>query len=164
MRPIVRSPKKTLVILSPTGFVWGEESRSFVPACPAGRPSGLRMTVFRSLVLCFVLLTASCAFRSTKSFYFGTYSEAEQFYSKGQYEKAIQKYQAYIDENPEGNLAVISQYYMAKSHAALGHSGEAKALYQQIAQKYPDLVWANFSKTQLKELDGSASAEKKAVA
>ena len=116
-------------------------------------------------MLCLLLQATSCAFHhSSRNFYFGNYSEAEQFYNKGQYEKAIQKYQAYIDENTEGNLAVISQYYMAKSHAALGHKDEAKALYQQIAQKYPDLVWANFSKTQLKELEGAAPAEKKATA
>lgn len=115
--------------------------------------------ILSSLVLCLLVLMApSCAFRGSESFYFGHYSEAEQLYGKGQYEKAIEKYQAYIDENPEGNLAVISRYYMAKSHAALGHTEEAKKLYEQIAEKYPDLVWANFSKTQLKELEGAAAA------
>ena len=116
----------------------------------------MRQIVRSHLVLCFLLLTASCASHGSRNFYFGNYSEAEQFYNKSQYEKAIQKYQAYIDENPDGNLAVISRYYMAKSHAALGHTGEARELYQQIVQKYPDLVWANFAKTQLKELEGAA--------
>jgi TolA-binding protein len=102
------------------------------------------------------LLFASClrGRSGSERFYFGPYSEAEKLYSKGEYEKAIEKYQAYIDENPDGNLAVISQYYMAKSHAALGRVDEAKAIYSEIVKKYPDLVWAKFAETQLKELEG----------
>ena len=91
-------------------------------------------------------------------FYFGSYSEAEALYNQKQYERAIQKYQAYIDENPEGNLAVISQYYMGRSHAALGHIDEAKSIYQKIVQEHPNLVWANFADTQLKELQKSAAS------
>ena len=90
------------------------------------------------------------------TFYFGNYSEAENLFNRGQYERAIQKYQAYIDENPEGNLAVISQYYIARSHLALGHKDEAKDIFQHIVQKYPDIVWARFSETQLKELESAS--------
>ena len=103
----------------------------------------------------FLFLTASCAHR-VENYYFGNYSEAERLYNKGEFEKAIQKYQAYIDQNPEGNLAVISLYYMARSHGALGHAEEAKRLYQQIMKDDPDAVWAHFSETQLKELEGGA--------
>ena len=103
------------------------------------------------------LIVTSCA-RGPENFYFGEYSEAEALYNQGAYEKAIQKYQGYIDENPEGNLAVISLYYIAKSHAALGHSTEAERLFQKIITDYPDLVWANFSETQLKELSALKSA------
>ncbi len=109
-----------------------------------------------------VLALTSCKHRFTgpDSFYFGAYSEAEALYNQKQYERAIQKYQAYIDENPEGNLAVISQYYMGRSHASLGHVEEAKSIYQKIVQDHPNLVWANFADTQLKELQktpGSAN-------
>jgi len=116
------------------------------------------MTFHRFLVLSLIcLLLTSCIRRggNPEHFYFGPYSEAEKFYSKGEYEKAIEKYQAYIDENPDGNLAVISQYYIAKSHASLGHMDQAKTLYEEIIQKYPDLVWAKFAETQLKELDSN---------
>ncbi len=113
-----------------------------------------------ALILVFSFLTASCAHKkgNAERFYFGPYSEAEKFYSKGEYEKAIQKYQAYIDENPEGNLAVISQYYIAKSHAALGQQDQARTIYQEIAQKHPGLVWAKFAETQLKELNSKTSS------
>lgn len=96
---------------------------------------------------------SSCANKTSESFYFGNYSEAEALYNKGQYEKAIQKYQAYVDENPEGNLALISEYYIARSKAALGKTDEAKALFQKIVKEHQDTVWANFSETQLKDLE-----------
>jgi TolA-binding protein len=102
------------------------------------------------LVGAFLLM--SCV-RGPENFYFGDYSQAERLYKKGEYERAIQKYQAYMDENPEGNLAVISLYYIARSHLALGHKDEARALFQEIVNKYPNVVWANFSELQLKELD-----------
>ena len=103
-----------------------------------------------------VILIAGCA-HNPDQFYFGNYSEAERFYAKGQYDRAIQKYQSYIDENPEGNLAVIAAYYMGRSHQALGHIDEAKIIYESIVNNHKDLVWANFSETQLKELASASS-------
>ena len=103
-----------------------------------------------------VLLASACA-RNPERFYFGNYSEAERLYADGQYEHAIQKYQAYIDENPEGNMAVISRYYIGKSQAALGHIDQAKTIFSDIIEKHPDVVWANFSKTQLEEKNKSSS-------
>jgi len=85
-------------------------------------------------------------------FYFGTYSEAEIAYNQGHYQDAIDKYSAYISENPEGNLAVIAQYYMARSYANLGQNDKAVEHYSSIMQKHPDLVWAKFSEGQLQEL------------
>lgn len=87
-----------------------------------------------------------------ETYYFGTYSEAEKFYNQQSYEKAIAAYQAYIDENPEGNLAVIARYYIGKSHLALGHNAEAKAAFEEIVQKHPDSTWGNFAQTQLKDM------------
>jgi outer membrane protein assembly factor BamD (BamD/ComL family) len=116
------------------------------------------------LLLTSLVLTSCARWKGgPERFYFGPYSEAEQFYNKGEYEKAIEKYQAYIQENPEGNLAVISQYYIAKSQSALGRNDEAKNNYNEIIQKYPNLVWAKFAETQLKELDGQAAGAKPAA-
>ena len=106
------------------------------------------------LIIVIAFSVISCARRQgPDNFYFGAYSEAEALYNRKEYDKAIQKYQAYIDENPEGNLAVISKYYMARSHAALGHVEEARSIFEKIVQEHPNLVWANFSETQLKELE-----------
>jgi len=114
--------------------------------------------VFLFAVIISSMAFSSCATRKAQNFYFGNYSEAERFYSKGDYKKAIEKYEAYREENPEGNLAVIAQYYMAKSHQALGEGEEAKKLYEDIVKQHPDLVWANFSQTQLKELGSAVSS------
>ena len=89
---------------------------------------------------------------SQPSFNFGAYSEAERLFEKGKYEQAIAKYQEYLGENPDGNMAVISEYYMAKSYDALGDSAKAGELYEKVAKEHPDLVWAGFSKTRLAEL------------
>lgn len=119
----------------------------------------------RNLFLLFVcIVLTGCIHRGHREgdYYFGSYSEAEIFYNHKEYQKAIQRYQAYIDENPEGNLAVISQYYIAKSQMALGHADEAKVIFQRILKEHPDMVWANFSEGQLKELEkGSVSADAK---
>lgn len=112
--------------------------------------SSLRFSILLLLISSFFV--TACA-RKAQNFYFGNYSEAERHYSQGEYEKAIDKYEAYRQENPEGNLAVIAKYYIAKSHQALGNVDEAKRHYHEIIESYPDLVWANFSKTQLQELE-----------
>lgn len=118
------------------------------------------MKITKYLFLFSLTLTMiSCASaRPAGDHYFGSYSEAEKLFKQGEYERAIQKYQEYRDENPEGNMAVISQYYIAKSHAMLGHVDTAKDMFQDIIAKHPDLVWANFSQTQLKELESTVSA------
>ena len=105
---------------------------------------------FASLFFVCILLV-SCA-RHSAQFYFGNYSEAERYYNEGKFEKSIEYYQNYINENPKGNLAVIAYYYIAKSYAAIGKEEEAKRGYQKIVKNYPDLVWADFSKTQLEEM------------
>jgi len=113
---------------------------------------------FAVVVILGALVCTSCAGRrGPEHFYFGNYSEAEEYYNKAEYQKAIEKYQAYIDENPEGNLAVISRYYIAKSHVALGNEAQAKEIYRSIKKEYPDLVWANFADTQLKELSNTST-------
>lgn len=118
----------------------------------------MRTCFYRFLVVCLICIAvAGCGSMAKKSqnFYFGNYSEAEQHFAKGEYEQAVQKYTAYREENPEGNLAVIALYYIGKSQQALGHNEQAAATYNQIIQTYPDVVWANFSKAQLKELSAA---------
>lgn len=97
---------------------------------------------------------------STASFNFGAYSEAERFYEKRQYEKAITKYQAYVRENPSGNMAVIAQYYMGKSYEGLGRPDQAREIYEQISQKHPQGIWADFARSRLKELPVQSTPRK----
>lgn len=102
-----------------------------------------------------LLSLLSC--RSTPAFDFGAYSEAERFYQKGQYEKAISKYQEYLRENREGNMVAIAHYYMAKSYEGLERTSEARQTYERIVREYPRLIWADFAKTRLKELGSGKS-------
>ncbi len=122
------------------------------------------MSKFKFLKAAFGLLFAVAVFSSCaklrknpERFYFGNYSEAEAAFNKGQYQMALDKYAAYISENPEGNLAVIASYYMAKSHAALGQKEQALALFKEIAAKHPESVWAKFSQTQIEDSQTEAN-------
>ena len=118
--------------------------------------------IHKKIALCLLaaLVLSSCAKlrKNPERFYFGNYSEAEAAFNKGDYALALDKYSAYIAENPEGNLAVIANYYMAKSYASLGQKDKSAALYHEIIAKHADTVWAKFSQTQLEDLKAGSPA------
>lgn len=99
----------------------------------------------------------SCASRSALNA-FGPYSAAETYYNKGNYAKAIAKYQEYLKANPQGNLAVISEYYIGKSYLASGDKAKAQESFQKVADQFPGTSWAEFSKEQLEKLKGDAKS------
>jgi len=100
------------------------------------------------------LMFASCASSSSKHC-FGPYSEAETFYGKGNYSKAIGKYQEYLSKNPQGGLAATAEYYIAKSYAASGDAAQARKTFERVVVQYPQTSWAEFSKEQLETLPGA---------
>ena len=101
------------------------------------------------------LMLASCASSSPK-YSFGPYSEAEVFYKKGNYPKAIEKYQEYLTTHSQGNLAAIAEYYIAKSYAASGNKDKACERFKKVSENFPGTSWAEFSKEQLEMLQGTA--------
>ena len=101
------------------------------------------------------VLLASCA-SSSPRYAFGPYSEAETFYKKGNYPKAIEKYQEYLASHPQGNLAAIAEYYIAKSYVSSGDQDKARESFDQVTKKFPGTSWAEFSKEQLEVLQGDA--------
>ena len=103
-----------------------------------------------AFLLILLPVLAGCSTHS--EFSFGNYSEAEQLYEKGKYEKAIQKYENYIRENREGDMVAIASYYMARSYEALKRPEEARSLYRKIRDEYRKSVWAGFAKERLQEL------------
>ncbi len=115
-----------------------------------------KMRLFAVGALLAVMLS-SCAFGSPKYSY-GPYSEAETFYKKGNYPNAIEKYQEYLTTHPQGNLAATAEYYVAKSYIASGNPVEARASFERVAEKFPGTSWAEFSKEQLKMLQGDTEA------
>ncbi len=115
--------------------------------------------MIKSLFISFVCIVfLSGCLRGPSRHQFGDYSNAEKFYAEGKYEKAIDSYSKYIDSHPEGNLSIIAEYYIAKSYAELNKVAEARSGFQAIASKYPDLIWAELSKEQVKALDGLGTA------
>ncbi len=92
-------------------------------------------------------LSLSCASRSVSSF--GPYSAAETYDSKGNYSKAIEHYQEYLTANPQGSLAPIAEYYIAKSYAASGDQDQARGGFERVVSQFPDSSWADFATEQL---------------
>ena len=115
-----------------------------------------KTAIFMILILSGIML-ASCSFRSSKHV-FGPYSEAEDFYKKGDYPKAIEKYREYLAGNPQGNMAAIAEYYIAKSHVAAGDMAKARESFERVITRFPETSWAEFSKEQLKNLQGTAKS------
>jgi TolA-binding protein len=111
----------------------------------------MKMTRALVMVTFLGLMAASCAFRSSEH-RFGPYSEAETFYKKGNYPQAIGKYQEYLAGNSQGNMAAISEYYIAKSYVASGDESKARESFQKVVNQYPKTSWADFSEEQLKQL------------
>jgi len=109
--------------------------------------------LFAAVALLSVLF-ASCAFHTKRSF--GPYSDAENFYNKGNYSKAIEKYQEYLAGNPQGTLAAIAEYYIAKSYKASGDMAKAREGFERVTRQFPGTSWAAFSKEQLAVLDGKS--------
>jgi len=103
------------------------------------------------------LIFTSCAFHAS-SRSFGPYSDAENFYKKGNYPKAIGKYQEYLSGNPQGNLAAIAQYYIAKSYGASGDTVKAVENYKRVIKQYPKTSWADFAEEQLELLQSSSQS------
>ncbi|MGI6241271.1 MAG: tol-pal system protein YbgF [Candidatus Omnitrophica bacterium ADurb.Bin292] len=110
------------------------------------------MNITKMLIpfLLFPMLVSSCA-NFQKSSY-GSYAEAEKAFSHGKYEKAITGYQDYLEQNPGSNMAVIAEYYIGKSYAAMGRTGEAEKVYRDVIEKYPKSSWADFSQKRLNEI------------
>lgn len=101
------------------------------------------------------VVLASCASSPSKHS-FGPYSEAEIFYKKGDYPKAIEKYQEYLAANPQGNLAAIAEYYIAKSYLASGDMVNARKDFERVVEQFPGTSWADFAKENLEMLQGAA--------
>jgi TolA-binding protein len=102
-------------------------------------------------------LFASCASGPSKHS-FGPYSEAESFYEKGNYPKAIAKYQEYLAQNPKGNLAAIAEYYIAKSYVASKDTAKARESFERVVTQFSGTSWAEFAKEQLESLSGPAKS------
>ena len=116
----------------------------------------MKRTKVFAVGLIMACLSISCASRSVSSF--GPYSAAETYYGKGNYSKAIAKYQEYLAANPQGSLAPIAEYYIAKSYAASGDNAKAGESFQKVVAQYPQSSWANFAKEQLDLLKARATA------
>lgn len=66
------------------------------------------------------------------------YESAYKSYVKGNYEEAIQGFQAYQNETRDGPLVDNALYWTGESYAALGQLQKAVNAFQELVNKYPN--------------------------
>lgn len=66
------------------------------------------------------------------------YAEAEVFYQSGDYDSALQQYQAYVSQYPLRPPAADSLMKMASIYIVRGELDQARGLYQRVLSDYPD--------------------------
>ena len=118
------------------------------------------MTRIKIFAACLVMgfLGISCASQTPASS-FGPYSAAETYYAKGNYPKAVEKYQEYLSGNPQGVFAATSEYYIGKSQLLSGDASKARESFERVVTQYPQTSWADFAKEQLDALKAPAKSK-----
>ena len=66
------------------------------------------------------------------------FTEAEGYFHAGQYEKAVELYQRYVEENPKGEISRLALYRMAGIAADRYRYEDSLALLKRIIREYPD--------------------------
>lgn len=82
------------------------------------------------------------------------YDQAKELQSKEQYEAAIARFAAFIDEEKTNALVPYALYNMAQCHRELGHKEEAAALCRKIVTEYSGLAPARWASNDLRQLTG----------
>lgn len=68
---------------------------------------------------------------------------------KGAYAEAVPILSAYVEENPDSDLASTALFTLAQSKMGLGQEAEALATFQKVADDYPDEPPATFAYFQI---------------
>ncbi len=76
----------------------------------------------------------------------------ECYYSLGKFLDAIEQFQALLERFKGSVNSGRALYKLGRSHQELGHKDEAKKVYQQVIDGYPQTLEAEQSKERLKDL------------
>lgn len=101
--------------------------------------------IFKLLSVSFLILMAGCATTGTRSRnpLIIEYDKASNLLKQGEYAKAKDAYQRFLNDHPESPLCPCAQYYLARCYEKEGGLEEALKNYQEVSNKYPRSSWAN---------------------
>lgn len=110
--------------------------------------------VFGLLNLLFLVLIMGCATTGT---HMGLptiteYDKATDLFKQGEYEKAKETYEKFLNDHPESLLCPSAQYYLAECYERQGDSETALKNYQEVCTKYSDSQWANFASQDIERI------------
>ncbi len=81
------------------------------------------------------------------------YWMGECYYSLDKFLDAIDQFQALLDQFKGSDNSGRALYKLGRCHQELGHKDEAKKVYQQVIDQYPQTLESEQSKERLKDLD-----------
>ncbi|MCB0415317.1 MAG: tetratricopeptide repeat protein [Bdellovibrionales bacterium] len=82
----------------------------------------------------------------------GNFGAGEYFFSKKQYDKAIENYDKYRKLNPNGRRFSTATYKMGLSFKELGMKEEAKVFFKEVISKFPKTAEAKKSQSVMSKL------------
>ena len=81
------------------------------------------------------------------------YGLAKKFYHRGQYDKAIEYFEKYIDENADNTMYEIALYYLSKSYKNTQDYSNALLNYQKLIDNKGDAFWIDLAKADMEEIN-----------
>lgn len=119
--------------------------------------------IFVLLGSLFLILIVSCATTgiSTGLPTITEYDKASNLFKQGQYEKAKDAYQKFLNNHHESLLCPSAQYYLAKCYQRQGDSETALKNYQEVCNKYPDSHWADLASHDIERIKSKEKIEEK---
>ena len=97
------------------------------------------------------------------------YDAGKSLQEAQRYDEAIQKYEEYVDENPESPLAPYAQIYAARCYRDMAKKPAAMAAYKKVIERYPQHNLAEWAAGEMRAIENKTlipvvAPEKKAAA
>ncbi|MBU0469418.1 MAG: tetratricopeptide repeat protein [Candidatus Omnitrophica bacterium] len=80
------------------------------------------------------------------------YGLAKKYYHRGQYEKAIECFEEFVDKNIDSGIYEIALYYLAKSYKNIQDHANALLAYKKLLGNKGDSFWIKLAKEDMGEI------------
>lgn len=80
------------------------------------------------------------------------WEEIGKKYEAGEYQKALQEYQAFLDKYPYSRWGHMAKFFIGECQERLGQYDQARVAYREVMDKYPGSVWADLARDRMVQL------------